>query len=563
MKQRICNAVLIWLWRAVIVFEIALLVYYNLFHMADMVDCDLAKLMSHVVEMARNHTLFVPGWSYGTTGEMDCSALMALPLYLLTGNIYLSFALSNIVNISLWMFVLYKLCQCMGLSANVQRMVMAFVFTAYDLGMLEYTNMLFIGGGQYTYKALIPLMVIVLLQLPEKERRSAAGIGLMIVCGILVFITGLSSSLYVFACGILPIMICSFLLTLHEWKCVKEWRRYRYQLAIFAGIVVLTCAGCRICSVMQVNPNSSSMKLRGYDSIFYGLEETINSLAVLFHGRYGAEVSILSHQGVRILIDWILTGMILVFGGLALPAAFCLKVPIHSSVELTSADEGRKAGTGEPEVTAAWRTEALLTSVFVWNFMVLLLTQDTARYHLIGAIPLLICAVYEMNRWLCERKDQVVRTVFLAGAGMLLVLFSLINLRWTGREYFHRQGGYVLSTNYSRAELEPVRALLDQYDAGTCVIAQKNDIYGGALADCLQLYDPENIYEEYDLAAGAFVTFDYYDHSVMTNRYTDRNLLLIHEADLSEMPRSVMKEYTEIGECMGYTVYLAEQMVLE
>lgn len=563
MNRQTWNAVSAWFWRIVVVFEIAALVYYNLFHMADMVDCDLAKLMSHVVEMARNHTLFVPGWSYGTTGEMDCSALLALPLYLLTGNIYLSFALANIVNLGLWFLVLHELCECMGLSGNVRRMVLAFVFTAYDLGMLEYANMLFIGGGQYTYKALIPLIVVVLLELARQERRSAAGIVLMIVGGILVLVTGISSSFYVFACGILPLMACSFLIALHEWEGGKIWRGYRYQLAIFAGITVLTLVGCRMCSVMQVNPNSSSMKLRGYDSIFYGLQETFNSLVVLFHGRYGAEVSIVSHQGVRILIDWLLTGMILIFGGATIPMAFCWKTPSASSAEQIAAEEELKAETGRPHRKVEWQTEALLISVFVWNFMILFLTQDTARYHLIGGIPLVICAVYEMNRWLYERKNGAVRDVFLAGTGLLLVLFCLVNLRWTSREYFHRQGGYALSTNYSRAEMEPIRALLDQYNAGTCIIAQKNDIYGGALADCLQLYDPDDIYEEYDLAAQAFVTFDYYDHEVMSNRYTDRNLLLIHEEDISEMPKSVMKEYTEIGECMGYTVYLAEQMVLE
>lgn len=563
MNRRILNAAFTWLWRVLVVFEIAALIYYNLFHMADMVDCDVAKLMSHVVEMARNHTLFVPGWSYGTTGEMDCSALPALPLYLLTGNIYLSFALANTLNIGLWVFVLYKLCKCMGLSGNVRRMVLAFAFTAYDIGMLGYTNMLFIGGGQYTYKALIPLIVIVLLELPRQERRSAAGVVLMIAGGILVFITGISSSLYVFTCGILPLMACSFLIALHEWKGVKTWREYRYQLAVFAGITVLTLVGCRICSAMQVNPNSSSMKLRGYDSIFYGLEETINSLVALFHGRYGADVSIVSHQGVRILIDWILTGMILIFGGMTVPTAFCVRTPSMSSAELTAAEEGQKMPKGVPHASAGWQTEAMLTSVFVWNFLVLLLTQDTERYHLIGAVPLLVCAVYEMDRWLRRRKNDAVRFTFLTATGMLLGMFCLINVRWTSRELFYKRGGYALSTNYSRAEMEPVRALLDQYNAGTCIIAQKNDIYGGALADCLQLYDPENIYEEYDLAAGAFVTFDYYEHEVMKDRYTDRNLLLIHEEDILEMPKSVMKEYTQIGECMGYTVYLAEQMVLE
>ena len=74
-----------------------LTVFANLVLITENIDCDIAKLYVHAVEMWRNGRILIPGWSYLTTLELDCPLLFAVPLYGLTGNIFLSFGISNII----------------------------------------------------------------------------------------------------------------------------------------------------------------------------------------------------------------------------------------------------------------------------------------------------------------------------------------------------------------------------------------------------------------------------------------------------------------------------------
>lgn len=60
--------------------QCGLWVYFNLFRQV-VVDYDAAKLMYHTKEMWRNKTFFIDGWLYTTTGEWDCSSILAAPLY--------------------------------------------------------------------------------------------------------------------------------------------------------------------------------------------------------------------------------------------------------------------------------------------------------------------------------------------------------------------------------------------------------------------------------------------------------------------------------------------------
>lgn len=81
-----------------VVIEIACLIFYNL--AANYVfDQDTAKLMYHTIKMWENKSLIIPDWTYMTTGEWDCSSILAMPIYGITGNIILSFAIANVLNI--------------------------------------------------------------------------------------------------------------------------------------------------------------------------------------------------------------------------------------------------------------------------------------------------------------------------------------------------------------------------------------------------------------------------------------------------------------------------------
>ena len=103
-----------WILTGVLLVEFIFLIYYNLFHIRDAVDQDYAKILRHVIEMARHHTLFLPNWEYLTTGEMDAASLPAILFYLITKNIYLSYGLADILNIGIWSFTVHcvlRLCK--------------------------------------------------------------------------------------------------------------------------------------------------------------------------------------------------------------------------------------------------------------------------------------------------------------------------------------------------------------------------------------------------------------------------------------------------------------------
>lgn len=77
----------------------------NLFHVADLLDYDFAKMLRHMYEMVENHSIFLEGWNYITTAELDCATLPAMVFFAMTGNVYLAYGLANIFDIVLWIFV--------------------------------------------------------------------------------------------------------------------------------------------------------------------------------------------------------------------------------------------------------------------------------------------------------------------------------------------------------------------------------------------------------------------------------------------------------------------------
>ena len=122
---------------AVVVLEIAVLFFYNIFHLRDALDHDFAMVLRHVIEMGDNHTLFLKHWSYMSQGEMDEASLIALPIYMLTKNIYLGYAIAGIMNILLWAFTVWRLLELADMQPEYRLVALALIFTAYDFGMLE------------------------------------------------------------------------------------------------------------------------------------------------------------------------------------------------------------------------------------------------------------------------------------------------------------------------------------------------------------------------------------------------------------------------------------------
>ena len=70
------------------------------------IDGDTGRLYQHMSAIWEAGTLFVPGWIYPTTIELDCALILALPFYGLTKDAVVAFGCASIVMLALWSFLL-------------------------------------------------------------------------------------------------------------------------------------------------------------------------------------------------------------------------------------------------------------------------------------------------------------------------------------------------------------------------------------------------------------------------------------------------------------------------
>lgn len=144
-----------------LVIQICLTIYSNITLIEKSLDCDTGKLFNHIAEMEKQKKLLLPDWDYPSTLEWDCSSLLALPLYMVTQNIILSFGLSNIFFLLFFVGLIFFLFR--GENKLYPLFCVNLLIVPFKVGMLDYYNMLFFGGGQYIIKVAIPILLIGLI----------------------------------------------------------------------------------------------------------------------------------------------------------------------------------------------------------------------------------------------------------------------------------------------------------------------------------------------------------------------------------------------------------------
>lgn len=382
--------------------QLCLIAYSNLTMIDRNLDCDSAKLLKHIITMWEQGTVAIPGWAYLTTLEWDCTTLFALPLYGLTKNIYLSCALSNILFMGLLVAVLFFLFD--GKDKIHPILCANLIFLPYAVGMLDYYNMLFFAGAQYIVKIMIPLVLIGIILAAERKvkgEKSRKWLFFSALYLVLLAVSSMSSSVYVMACGIVPVG-AGYLL----WKLFR-WERVPKRIWVLGGgTCLIVMLGMKVNTMLMGTTRAGSMvlitvyeSLANVSSCFFGMFELMGGSTT------DPAVRVLSIQGIGIFVK-ICVVLTLLLGGIA---AFkkCLKK--QGDLRLY-----------------------LLLAVFLWNYFVLNVANVRAgsftyeyRYHLIGMLPLICVAVIVAVQSLRKYSIQLQRILFAGGFAMLILLNGL------------------------------------------------------------------------------------------------------------------------------------------
>lgn len=379
----------------------------NLFILDQNLDCDNTKMMKHIMTMWERRTLLIPDWSYPSTLEWDCTTVFALPFYGITGDIFLSCGLSNCLLTLIFLgavFYLFKEKELLYplVCANL-------ICIPYRVGMLDYYNMLFFGGAQYIVKVTVPLLLVGLILAGEKQGREEKKISksFLLMAGIyfvLLWIAGMSSGIYVIACGLVPIIVGYVL-----YKFFK-WERVPFRVGVLGGLTAVSVVGSLIINTHGMGgAKGQGMELLSVYHFFGNITGCFVGIFELFGGVLpGDEMAVLSKDGIMAVGKICIVVLLLVCGFRAFVK--CIK----------------KQGD---------LCTLMLSCIFVWNLFVLCITKTKAgsntfeyRYHLIGIIPAVCLMGETLITGMRKLKKEQQRILFACVFG-ILVFLNLVSYR--------------------------------------------------------------------------------------------------------------------------------------
>lgn len=370
-----------------------------------MIDGDSARLYLHMEAIWNEKTLFVPDWIYPTTVELDCALLFALPFYGLFKDPIFAFCCANVIIILLWLVLTYALCKRINMVSSLRInpfLVCLLVLTPYSTASLYYWNMMFLNGSQYALKVMLPLLLVYLLLTPQPKSPTKLDWVCTAAYLLGLFITSLSSGIYVAAMGIAPLLLTFAILWLYEKVHLSL-----HRLVCISGSVVVTLAGLFYARRLGLDFSGGQMNFCS----LYTLADNVSGCIVGFFRIFGAvtsgSTSVTRLAGMAQLLCWCFASFLLVRAGVVLFRAVRGELSIKEYPAL------------------------YLIAPAVWNFA-LLLILDThygdpyfeVRYHLIGGVPLFIvaCAHFTESRKMHSPRARLVLPALGTAFACALVL---------------------------------------------------------------------------------------------------------------------------------------------
>ena len=516
-----------------VVLEILLLFYYSIFHLQDSFDHDFAKVIRHVIEMGDHHTLFLKDFDYMSQGEMDESSLIALPIYMLTGNVYLGYTLAGIINTLLYAWVLWRLMDFMKLKAAYRLSAMGMIFTAYEFGMLEYTNMLFFAAGYYIYKVLAPLLLLIILCSDFNDKWKVSDIIFSVLYGLLVIFTGLASGTYVLVCGMLPIFVCLAVCMI----CGVAKKRYLRWGLLMAGSSIVTVVCMKIGHHFGIYAYSYNVK--SIDDIIPDHLNTLVEVLKVFHslfapyGRTPFDI-----EGIAGMLRFLIAIIVLLFGMLSIGRFFCLRMY-------------NKVITGhKEEMEGEYASELIsssLFSIFLWNFILIsLLTYSAPRYHIIGVIPLMICACANVQDLLKDDKVTILPKLAPALLALFLIYVNLFSCYDGLRGYFHYE-------DHNQDKITAIIGYMDENDIDTVFTINDTDF-----AEKIRMRALDKVTETYETENGTIHNHIYYHSELDRSAFTARNLIVASEENFNLCPGYVKDNYEKTAQFEDLNFYVSD-----
>lgn len=521
--------------------QFVFITYTNLFCIETTMDNDVAKLFLHIIEMWNSKQLLIDGWVNMTTLEIDCAGLVALPIYGICKNIYISFGLANIIIALAYAAIVVKLFKRMNIDKAYGILTAFMLIIPYSFGQLCYYNMMFFAGGQYSIKVIVPLILLCLLT-DEQVFRNGCDDKVQIdnkkviiwwivavISWILCGLCGLSSGPYVLVSGVAPIAIAYFVIVFLEKDKLLSNLICKANI-LLGGAVAASVVGVGLCKIYDIGTTSMGVVTLSA----YAFPNNLLTFISAFMENFGAfpyyDIDTVSIFGIACALRFVLSVFMII-----VLAAACKKAGSYFAKE-------------EKEYTVnEYTTFGLIAIILVDVFVTLATGMCQPRYLLVGTVPLIILA----GIWIADRNiDKFrLRICALAAIALLAILSDylvLTNENWP-------------KTSNENSKFKAVIEKVHQFDEDTVIVMDDHGI-----SEMLRTMDYGNgrLYITYltegdDYLDSGLGVYDYYSQVVDNSLLERPHLMLVSEyvTNLDQFSEEKAETYELVDEYQNYKIY--------
>ena len=359
----------------------------------DNMDC--ATLFVHAKEIWRTGKLIIPGWRYITTLELDTPLIFAVPLYGLLGDIFIAFKLADLIFLLLVIWTVVRLCRKQD-NLLYTLLALDLILIPYSTERQDYFTLVYNYGAQYSFKVLIPLMIIVLLT--DLDLKKLPDIHFFAISSFMIYLTALSSGLYVFGSGVVGIVLGSFFYFYMEKKLPDR----KFVLTVI-WVFLMTGLGYLVLKHSGISIDSGMM-LRSPESLAAVPADLFRHLCIFFGLEKFDHTDLMSFRGIEHIAR-------------VLMALTCLISVVIIQVRLIR----KKLNI----------TEFLLFSLAVWGTLLIAASTKSThfsrtRYFFIGFVPCFFLMAKLLKEWIDQENIPCYRYLTSAGiVGFLAFVFAL------------------------------------------------------------------------------------------------------------------------------------------
>lgn len=530
----------------IIFIQLIFMIYTNFFCVKITLDNDAAKSMVHAIEIWNYKTVFLKGWSMMTTLETGTPTFIAVIVYGLTHNIFVSYAVANMIILAIYIMLFVGISNRLMMSDTGMLIGIVLLVTPFSFGQLLYYNMMFYAAGAYSIRLIIPLLMVYLLT--DDGKNFGKWLATLIFTCLLCFLCGISTGIYVVITTLLPVIFAYFWMIILRKENIFSDFFCKKNISCIATCAT-TLVGLFVYKIKHINANGFDIDYITWDKVgasFLGMIEG------WFEG-FGAfphnEVTIASLSGMIHAIKLMIAGIC--FAAIIYCIRYAVRGMFPSKSDVRNVSEVEKTR----DLAVAMFMLIILINLFM---CITTATGNQSRYMLMAMIPSFLFAGIIVSE-IMERLDISKWQNLLLNAGIVCVLLIVAvtsDLTVVKGDCYPEQKG-------NNAKLSWVMETLSKYP-------QKQVYFLGdtGSTEVIRLldYNSDKVYSTYVVEASEWNrnevgvnVHDYFVNITDAASMDQDNIMVVNSelAFIEQMPGYVRKNYTLVEEYQNYSIYVS------